>query len=297
MFRKILVCLDGSACSLDAAQVGAALSCRFGAETLALHVFDAGFAYMGAWAIEVDQDSVDRCAREQKADIEQGVRPLFERSGAPFRMLQKWDHPVESILRVAEDEQVDLIVMGSHGRGGVEELILGSVSSGVLHHSPCSVLIVRGKHAPDGLGEFRNIVLASDGSESAQKAAAVAVEIAEKFAASLTVLNICPDPHSLRLPGDNYLPISACDADLYATRLLESVTKSVGKLIDKREIACSYHQDFGHTDRLLLRFTEQQQADLVVMGSRGLGGFGRMLLGSVSHYMTHHSPCPVLVVR
>jgi len=297
MFRKILVCLDGSACSLDAAQVGAALSGRFGAEALALHVFDAGFAYMGAWAIEVDQDSVDRCAREQKADIEQSVRPLFERSGAPFRMIQKWDHPVESILRVAEEEQVDLIVMGSHGRGGVGELILGSVSTGVLHHSPCSILIVRGEHAPDGLGEFRKIVLASDGSESAQKAAAVAIDIAEKFAAPLSVLNVCPPPDSFRLPGDNYLPLSACDTDLYATRLLGSVTKSVGELIGKREIVCSYHQEFGHTEKLLLRLVEQQKADLVVMGSRGLGGFGRMLLGSVSHYMTHHAPCPVLVVR
>ena len=143
MFNKILVCLDGSACSLDAARMGASIAGRFGSEVLALHVFHIDNASMGVWVIAIGQDSVDNAAREEMAAIEQGIRPLFERAGAAYRMMQKTGHPVDSILHVAETEKVDLIVIGSRGLGGFKEFLLGSVSSGVLHHASCPVLIVR----------------------------------------------------------------------------------------------------------------------------------------------------------
>lgn len=297
MLKKILVCLDGSLCSLEAARIAASMAGHFGAEALALNAFDPGYAYLGVWAIALDQDSVDRRAVEQKAELEKSVRPLFERAGVAVRIMQKAGNPVDHILRVAEEENVDLIVMGSHGKGAVKEFFLGSVSSGVLHHAPCSVLIVRGEHAPRGGAEFRHILLASDGSDRARKAASVAVDIAEKFAAPLTVLNVCADIASLRLPGDSYIPITEGDTDLYAQRQLEQVTWDVDAFAKSKGISCSYHQEIGHTEKLLLSFTAQQKADLLVLGSRGLGGFERMLLGSVSDYMAHHAPCPVLVVR
>jgi nucleotide-binding universal stress UspA family protein len=297
VFHKILVCLDGSASSRDAARIGASIAGHFHSEVVALNVFYPGDDYMGVWAIAIDQDSVDRCAREQKADLEQSVWPLFQEAEAPFRMMQKTGHPVDSILRVAADEKVDLIVIGSRGMGGLKEFVLGSVSSGVLHHAPCSVLIVRGEHKSHGNGELLRILLASDGSDCAQKAAVVAVDIAEKFAASLTVLNACADITSVRLPGDSHIPISEGDADLYARRQMEHVTESVDSLAHGKGIDCSYYQKIGHTEEVLQRFIERQKPDLMVMGSRGLGGFERMLLGSTSHYMAHHAPCPVLVVR
>jgi len=143
MFKKILVCSDGSDCSLEAARLGASIAGRFGAEVVALHVFHIDNASMGVWAIVLDNDSVDRSAREQRTAIEQSLRPLFEQAGAPFRMVQKIGHPVDCILALAEAEQVDLILMGSHGLGGFERMLLGSVSEHVVHHAHCPVLIVR----------------------------------------------------------------------------------------------------------------------------------------------------------
>jgi len=143
MFKKILVCSDGSDCSLEAARMGASIAGRFGAEVVALHVFHIDSGSMGVWAIVLDNDSVDRSAREQRKAIEQSLRPLFEQAGAPFQMVQKIGHPVDFILALAEAEQVDLIIMGSHGLGGFERMLLGSVSERVVHHAHCPVLIVR----------------------------------------------------------------------------------------------------------------------------------------------------------
>jgi nucleotide-binding universal stress UspA family protein len=110
-------------------------------------------------------------------------------------------------------------------------------------------------------------------------------------------LNVCADIRSFRLPGDGYVSITEGDADLYAKQLLEKVTQSVSGFAKEQGVFCSYHQEVGHTDHILLRFAREQKADLLVLGNRGLGGFERMLLGSVSHHMTHRADCPVLVVR
>ena len=297
MFNKILVCTEGSVGSLDAARIGALLAARFRSEVVALNVFHSDFGYLGVWEMTIDQAVIERFAREQQEANEQNIRPLFDLRNIPLRVRQDRGRPVDSILRVAEEEKADLIVMGSRGLGGAREVLLGSVSSGVLHHAACPVLIVRGERIPAGNAEFGHILLASDGSECAQKAAVVAVGLAQKFAVPLTVLNVCADITSLRLPGDGYVPVTEGDAALYAGRLLEKITQSVSGLAKAKGVVCSFHQEVGHTDDLLLRFAEEQKADLIVLGSRGLGGFEQMLLGSVSHHVTHHANCPVLVVR
>ena len=279
MFSKILVCSDGSDFSLDAARIGASIAGHFRSEVLALNVFHspyAGTGYMGMWELAIHQDIIDSCARELKEAIEEDILPLFKRQNVSCQVRQETGHPVESILRVAEEEKVDLIVMGSRGRGSVTELLLGSVSSGVLHHAACPVLIARRAQTQSDSIEFQHILLASDGSECAQKAASVAVNIAQKFATSLTVLNVCADIRSLRLPGDGYVSITEGDADLYARQLLEKVTQSVSGLAKEKGVFCTYHQEVGHTDPILLRFAKEQKADLLVLGSRGLGGFERM---------------------
>ena len=300
MFHKILVCSDGSECALAAVRAGAAIALHYGAEITALNVFHfpyTGVAKMGAWAIAVDQAEVDRGARKEKEAVKRSVCAIFAELDTPHRVIQEFGHPVEAILRVAEREEVDLIVVGSRGLRGVKELFLGSVSSGVMHHASCPVLIVRGDNAPCGSLKFDNIVLASDGSPCAQRAARVAVELARTLATSLTVLNVYEDLSSVSMPGDEDSPLSTAGMEHYAKQWLDYVAQPVDKFAKEAGVICSYIQERGHPDGAIVNFTNKHDVDLVVIGSRGLGGYARMVIGSVSNRVVHHANCPVLIVR
>ena len=300
MFNKILVCLDGSPSALAAARAGASLASQHNAEILGLNVFDPAFAgtpEIAAWAIAIDQNLIERRARDEKSAIERATAPIFCALDTPHRVIQEAGHPVETILRVADREKVDLIIVGSRGMRGIREVFLGSVSSAVMHHALCPVLIVHGTYVPTGVKAFQHIVLASDGSIRAQKAAAVAIDVAQKFATSLTVLNVTVDPAPPGVPGEQDPLIVDIDADLYARRMLELVRVNVGIEAKDTGVPCSYVQKGGHPYESIVRFVEERDPDLLVLGSRGLGGFQQMLVGSVSNYVAHHVSCPILVVH
>lgn len=302
MFDKILVCVDGSAYATDAAQTAGSIARSFNSTVLALNVFRQPYAdpaNIGIWALAVDQELIERSAKEWLDEIEPDVRRIFEPLNIPFRLLQEAGHEaeVDAILRVAEREEAKLIVLGSRGMRGVKELFLGSVSAGVLHHACCPVLIVRGDNAPCASGKFRNIVLASDGSPCAQRAAAIAVEMAQKYATSLTVLNVYEHLSSLYPPGTGDEVVRAADSVRYAKQWMEYVTEPVRKLAKEAGVYCTFVQENGTPEETIVDFAGQHGVDLIVLGSRGLRGYQRMLLGSVSNRVVHQADCPVLVVR
>jgi len=302
MFQRILLCSDGSACAMDAAGTAASIAQRCSAEVLALNVFHMPYAdptYIGMWPIATDQDMIARCASEQRRAGEPTTMAVFERLNIPCWFVQEAGHEseVDSILRVAQRERADLIVIGSRGLRGIREVLLGSVSSGVLHHASCPVLIVRGENAPCGTAKFDNILLASDGSPCAQRAGRVAVELAQKFAVTLTVLNAYEDLSSVTIPGDEDRLIDDADAENYAKQWLEYVAHLVKDFAKEAGVHCSFVQEGGLPDETIINFANQHDVDLIVLGSRGLGGYARLLIGSVSNRVVHHANCPVLVVR
>ena len=87
------------------------------------------------------------------------------------------------------------------------------------------------------------------------------------------------------------------DPEHYARHLLETVKKQTTCAAEGTGVYCSFHQEKGHPGETIVHFANEHHADLIVIGSRGLGGFQEMLLGSVSNYVAHHADCPVLVVR
>ena len=302
MFQRILVCSDGSAGAVDAAASAASIALSFGSEVVALNVFHMAYAdpaNIGVWAITVDPDVIRRCADEEREVVEPTLMPIFKKLGIPCRFIQEAGHEaeVDAILRVADREKVDLIVLGSRGMRGIKELLLGSVSSGVLNHATCPVLIVRGENAPCGTDRFDNILLVSDGSPCAQSAAKVAVEIARKFAITLTALNVYEDLSSASLPGDEDKLIGDPDPVLYAKQWMEYVAQPIRELAAAAHVDCAFAQEGGRPDETIVDFANQHDVDLIVIGSRGLGGYSRLLIGSVSNRVVHHSNCPVLVVR
>lgn len=300
MFTKLLVATDGSGNALAAATLAAEIARRFHANSLLLNIFEAPYANadaMGVWSLAIDAETLKLCATRQKEVVAERTLPLFEAAGVTTRFLQEWGHPVERITHVAAQEQSDLIVLGSRGLNAFQEMTMGSVSNGVLHHARCPTLIVRG-HAPDAAEGLQRILLATDGSECCASATRAAIALAHGFGTTLTVLNIY-DPHPTlteRVACDDD-PIGDVDPEVHAAHSLRRVQESVEEQARNAGVTCHFQQAEGHPAETVVTFATAHQTDLIVMGSRGIGAFSAPLLGSVSHAVAHHAPCPVLVAR
>lgn len=137
MFSKILVPIDGSQHADKAIRYAADLSKRYGSKLLLLHVVPIrvyAFAEVGAVLSEDVEEGEEILRRGAELARSLGVE-VEQRLGRGI--------PAEEVLRVAEEEKVDLIAIGSRGLSGVKAFLLGSVSDKVSHHAKCPVLIVR----------------------------------------------------------------------------------------------------------------------------------------------------------
>jgi nucleotide-binding universal stress UspA family protein len=176
-----------------------------------------------------------------------------------------------------------LLVVGSQGLDALDRFLLGSVSTKLLHHATCPVLVVKGKAAP-----VRRITLATDGSDASAKALEF---VRTKFQ---------PD-HSTgkggRVPIQvsviHVMPFSNYQELKEARKLLEQSVQMLIQAGFTAEAVCVG----GKPAEEIMKVASLQHADLIVMGAQGLGAIARFLLGSVSTRVVEHADCAVLVVR
>jgi nucleotide-binding universal stress UspA family protein len=143
MFRRILLPSDFSGCSAEAARAARRLAEIFGARLIVLHVLDEPAAldpmFRGEVPLEMLRGRMEQYAREaMEAFVAAGLRGMENvetriASGVPYR----------EILREARETGADLIVIGTHGRTGVEHVIFGSTAEKVVRMAPCPVLTIR----------------------------------------------------------------------------------------------------------------------------------------------------------
>ncbi|MGI4788335.1 MAG: universal stress protein [Janthinobacterium lividum] len=141
---------------------------------------------------------------------------------------------------------------------------------------------------------FTKILLASDGSECALKAAAVAATVASKFAARLTIINVFEPYASVGPYGE--IVYTGLD-DTYTAEMKDYAISHAGRIVDEMNVPYQCRQETGQPAAEIVRVAAEEHFDLIVLGSRGLSGFKSLVLGSVSDTVTHHAHCPVLIVK
>ena len=295
MFHKIVIGSDGSECARNAALLTAEIARRFESETVVVNAFDISFAAagdVGPWSVAVSPEVIRECMDGELAAAESAVKPVLESLHPSYRMLQELGHPVDALLTVAEREKADLIVVGSRGLTRLKEIFLGSVSHGVLHHAHCPVLIERGP-----VKAFARILLASDGSAGSRQAAAAAFALAKGFDACISVLNVDEPAGRFQTADSDPHPVHTPEEMAKTEQRYRTVEASVQPAAAETGVPFRIFQERGHAGEAIVRCAESGGYDLIVMGSRGLGGFQRLLLGSASHYVAYHATCPVLIVR
>ncbi len=141
---------------------------------------------------------------------------------------------------------------------------------------------------------FTNILLASDGSECALKAAVCAATLASKYAAHLTIINVYVPIPTVGPYGEM---VNAGLEDKDIMELQEHAVADAGRAVDEMNVPYQSRQEIGQPATEIVRVAEEECCDLIVLGSRGMSGFKSFLLGSVSDHVVHHAHCPVLIVK
>ena len=141
-FRKILIAIDSEPIAAHAADLGAELARLAGAELAFIHVIEPALVNAADTGIQPDVfvASVRETARRLIDDFRKRLPPSL--TALEFVQIGT---PVTEVVNAARDWPADLIVIGSHGRGGLERALLGSVAEGVMRHAACPVLVVRAK--------------------------------------------------------------------------------------------------------------------------------------------------------
>jgi nucleotide-binding universal stress UspA family protein len=170
---------------------------------------------------------------------------------------------------------------------------MGSVSDSVVRHAHCPVLVVRG----EPLALPTKVLLAIDGSEEARLAASTALELSENREAELHVVYVEPmlERHTgparfaVDLPPEVVQSVEE-EAKTRLEKLMEKMREGEGQVTQA-------HARVGSPAAEVVALAEGLGAGLIVMGSRGVGGIRRALLGSISDPVVRHAHCPVMVVR
>ena len=193
------------------------------------------------------------------------------------------------ILRTADEVNADLIAMGTHARTGLRKLIVGSVALDVLREARCSVLALHQHRRAPGTREIRVILHPTDFSKASKASLGVARSLARDLGARLVVLHVIP--LEIYLEGRMAAEIDSADdrhsLDVIRDRLNGPDLKHPVETWLRR----------GRVAEEILGVAEDVACDLIVMGTHGRTGLGRLLMGNVAESVVPKADCAVLVVK
>ncbi len=200
------------------------------------------------------------------------------------------------ILEYAGDHDIDLIVMGTHGRRGPARIFIGSVAAEVVREADCPVLTIHKQESDKTVGRVETILVPVDFSEHSAKAVTYAKEIAETTGARLQIL------HSIEEPVYPYFYAPAGDFSL--AQELEVLREKTDEALDKLiydtpgpEVQAEKYVVSGTPSVEITRFAEDEGSDLIIIPTHGLTGLERMLLGSTAERVVRMATCPVLAIK
>lgn len=288
---RIVIGVDGSNSSDAVIQEAAWRPWPEGSEFRVVTVVDPFFFPKAPMPLEAEK-------KRAQQSVEDQAKPLVD-AGWQVSVGVILDNPRHALPRAVSEWSADLVLLGSHGRGAVGRLLLGSTAQAVLRHSECSVEIVRSaKTEKRATGEGMRVLIPTDGSEYAEEALQ---KVRERPWPKGSEFKIMASPEYPVLVGE--YPYFAPEQLSEMTRntrnhAIESAKSGVEFLAKALLKASSEVTDPKETPaHAILAEAEKWQADLIVMGSHGRRGFDRLILGSVSETVALHATCSVEVVR
>jgi nucleotide-binding universal stress UspA family protein len=282
--HSVLIATDFSRCSTLAVNLGLELAHAYRANAHVLFVLPSDdFLIAGPDAYAAAKDVAQRDLEELKAKLWQNHAYT---EGEDYCLVLMEGDVAQSVLDCARQKKVDMIVVGTHGRGGLGKLLMGSVAERVFRQSPIPVLTV-GPHLDGPTRGFapRNILLAADFTPSGERAAHYASALAREHSARLTMLHVLD-------------PVDLSDIAGRA-EIMQGIEKKLTALIgrDVEGLLLCCRIEVGKVVPTILQTQSEIDADLLVMGVRPWSGLLERLMWPHAYEIVREAACPVLTVR
>jgi nucleotide-binding universal stress UspA family protein len=297
MFQKILVPLDGSQLAEQALEPALTLADLAGGEVLLLSVtyLKHMFAHdQGHFGFLLPEQSIENTRQELEVYL-QSLKETHAQLDVELRTKVLEGDEAGVILDTAVAQEIDLIVMSTHGRTGFSRWYLGSVTEKVLRSSPCPVLVIREEQP------VSRVLITLDGSELSEKALKPGFEVARRFDASVTLLGV-------ESGGEiNHSFISELDSvehglgekvrDEFYHRTEMYLQRTAQKFQPESDQKIQIVPKIGPVAESILNYIESAGVDLVVMSTHGRTGLRRWVYGSITEKVLHRARCALMIIR
>lgn len=287
--RPIILCaFDASTPSEGALVLAADLAARLFAALHVVHVHPDGRAPLttegtpSAEHTDRTREAVDAILRDNAVD---GPVPVFHQSHG--------ESAADGILRWAVDLQADIVVVGTHGRRGVERLLAGSVAAEVLRRSTAPVLVVPAHTGPVALTPTSPVLVGVDLAEPSEAILRLGSRLAEAFQTTLAVAYVRAAPPDKLIP-EFHRPHLAAPVPRRTREEAHEALQTLVAHLDADSV--EQHVVPGHPVPELMALARQIRAGLLVIGTHGRRGWERLRLGSVAEGIIRESRCPIAVL-
>jgi nucleotide-binding universal stress UspA family protein len=287
MFSRILVPTDGSAASNVALPLARTVAKATGAPVTLMRVLELEDGTPSREAFAQAQNTLRHIAAELRESVSD-VDAVVE--GA--------DNVAEAIIRQTRRQHADLVIMRTHGRGGLERAVLGSVTQRVLAHSDVPLLLLRA--GGRRITQIRTLLVPIDGSPGGTLALGMAVQLARKTGATIKVLQVMAPVPQWVYAGDPYDGIAYYDP-MWDEEALTSAKQYMDNVVSRLRAANMTADGDVRQDPdvapTIIAAAESANADLIIMSTRALTGPARAVMGSTADAVVRGAHCPVLLTH
>lgn len=303
MFRdaRILFPTDFSHYALHAFRYAVALGRTCGNPIEIIHVTDkrpfrSAHAGLGMWLGKTDLDKLVDTLHEHAISRLEHLKQLAALHDAKAEYQEFEGYPPEEIVAAAEQLKCGLIVLATHGRTGLEHLLLGGTCERVVRTSSVPVLSVK-RPAHDFVDDedapirIRRVLFPTDFSVYSREVLPYAVSLAREFGARLTLFHVAEVPVAV----PEFLPDTA--GAVGAPMLEHARTALEGMAAEVEDVETDVDAIVGLAYRDVCARAKEMEADVIVLGTHGRKGLAHWLYGSVAERVVRYAPCPVLTVR
>ena len=292
--NTILCATDFSKLSEPVVSYGITLAKEFNAKLIVCHVVDFPTVSMYGEAVLEPIDHQNRFMEYARAEIDRLVSGV----AIDYHAMVAVGNTTDEIAHLVDEQQVDLVIVATHGRSGLKRFFLGSVTERLIRILPCPLLVLRGETEDSVSGmqkfPFKRILVGCDFSSDSDLAFENSLSIAQEFESELHLVHVV-EPSGYKdlfnMPADQG---GKFKKDLYD--MINAKLKSMVPPDAMNWLTLHTHLLVGKPYEEIVRYAEMNDIDLIAMGIRGHGMVEDLLVGSTTDRVIRRSPCPVLSV-